>query len=251
MKKIIEIHTVPEIFYINKFIDNYNASDYVVKIMNNLDFKDVPWIPIGYKKARIFAGEFDGQRYILKNLKMNLFPLPEIGLIYRNCGYVHDVYLDNTCQITGSDYVGSICAINEGVIANCKSAATIEGHNYIGGICGKSIQSTSNTVKMENNSFYGKIEGLSKIGGICGDDDESYCYNLTNVGLVNGKDRVGGICGNFGGISCDSKNMGSIKGDNWVGGIFGFVFGGNSKNLENYGTVKSRLSQGDIIGGKL
>jgi hypothetical protein len=115
------------------------------------------------------------------------------SFIAQNSGTIKNLYFDNTCffmQSIGNRGVGSICALNDGAIINCKSAATVVGHWYVGGICGICYSQG----KIENCMFYGKVIGRKTIGGICG---EMYGNGkrLKNSGVVLGEDYIGGICG--------------------------------------------------------
>jgi hypothetical protein len=246
MRKILEIHTVKDLFDINEFIKSNPKPDYIIKIMNDLDFEGNLWIPIGHKQKSAFRGELDGQKHILKNLKIDLLFEENIGLIFKNCGYIHNVYLDNTCYITGSNYIGSICGINEGVISNCKSAANINGYDYIGGICGYTTN-ISNVFEedtiIEKSSFYGKINGHEAIGGICG-SFYGQGMDLINAGVINGEIYVGGICGDFEGSSNNLKNTGSVNGKKYVGGVYGTVKNSTLINPENCGKTTGK----DIFG---
>jgi hypothetical protein len=78
--KIFEIYTVEELFDINEFIANYENSNCIIKIMNDLDFENKPWVPIGKDNNNIFEGELDGQEHIVKNLKIALHSQSGIGL---------------------------------------------------------------------------------------------------------------------------------------------------------------------------
>jgi hypothetical protein len=246
-QKIFEIHTVKDLFNINKFISNYRESDYIVKIMNDLDFKNKPWTPIGSKNYDMFTGELDGKGHILKNLKITLPDMSNLGLIFYNTGYIHDIYLDNTCQITGNDCIGSICAINEGEISNCKSAAIIKGGSHVGGICGTSTNLNNEIATVNKSSFYGKIDAHNIVGGICG-DFRGKSEHLINTGIISGKDYVGGICGDFEGDCYDFKNTGSVNGKIRVGGVFGSVDSNNPKYIENYGTVNGSYLYDNFCG---
>jgi hypothetical protein len=239
-QKIFEIHTVKELFDVDNFIANSKDSDYVVKIINDLDFKGALWTPISF-----FKGEFDGQGHIFKNFE--IYSGSNIGLISRNSGYIHDISLDNTCYITGNNYVGSICGRNEGQITNCKSAATINGYDYVGGICGGCSSAFEKNEIVEESSFYGKIDANDTVGGICG-SFFGRGTNLINIGIINGKNYVGGICGTSQGNLHDIKNIGSVSGKQYVGGVFGSVYQNDFENVENYGAVKGHFFYGNIYG---
>jgi hypothetical protein len=254
-KKIFEIYTVKDFIKINEFISNYESSDYsdyIVKVMNDLDFKSKPWAPLGritIYGTNVFKGEFDGQGHTIKNLKIN-DNSTDMGFICYNTGYIHDLCLDNTCYITGCDYVGSICGMNEGIILNCKSAANVKGHNYVGGICGESTDIININATIKKSSFYGKVDGHIKVGGICGYSCNT-CSNLVNTGTVIGENYIGGVCGISKASFHDIRNAGKVNGENFIGGIFGSVSSDDFKNIENCGTVKGHSSYGDIFGSKL
>jgi hypothetical protein len=209
-KETLKIYTTKDLSKVEEFMLNCESPGYIVKIMEDLDFEDNEWMPIGNQNIA-FEGEFDGQNHILKNLKINLPSCLGVGLISYNTGYIHNLCLDNTCCITGFDYVGSICGSNESQIANCKSAATIKGNDYVGGICGGSASAFEKDETIKESSFYGEINAHNMVGGICGDFIGDG-INLTNIGTVNGKIYVGGICGASEGKLHDVKNIGSVNG---------------------------------------
>ena len=65
--------------------------------------------------------------------------------------------------------------------------------------------------------------GNNQVGGVCGNNVNggtiSDCYNM---GSVSGNNLVGGVCGENGGTIIGCYNTGSVSGDNQVGGVCGY-----------------------------
>ncbi len=141
----------------------------------------------------------------------------------------------------GLNNMGSLGGTFSGTVTNCKSAATLYGNDYVGGIIPSKGQSMGR-FNVTNCEFTGKIIATGEyVGGIVGrgyiaaSAPNTPCATITNcyvVADISGKDKVGGIFGGEGG---------SVQ--SW----------GNSYIRDNffYGTVKAtdeNASVGAIVG---
>jgi hypothetical protein len=224
---IFEIRTPEDLLKINDII--YDKSEnFIFSIRNDIDLEGHLWTPIGLcKEKRLFLDQIDGNNHTIKN--MQVLNSEFGGFVARNLGEIRNLFFDDTCTFYDfksiSQAIGTVCAINNGVVRNCKSAARIVGSDDLGGICGVSLclPFDQSTIPAEINgcSFYGKIKGRNRIGGICG-TSYSICSNVTNVGLINGVDTVGGIIGHsFTGRYSNMVNKGVVNGKTNVSQIFG------------------------------
>lgn len=127
----------------------------------------------------------------------------------------------------------------------------------VGSIAG--IQLGNSPLKMENVFANSRVEGRRMVGGLTGITvDSVYITNSYNLGTVVGEEGVGGISGYMVGFISYLRNVyneGSIKGKGdsteytYVGGIAGYVTGAlDVANAYNRGTVFARSYTGGLFG---
>ncbi|MBD5086471.1 MAG: hypothetical protein HDT32_03825 [Clostridiales bacterium] len=182
--------------------------------------------------GKYFRGNYDGQRYKIKNVSLNSTS-SGLGLFGINRGTIKNVIIDDG-QISGKSQVGAIAGANLGVIDGCTNNAKVVGNGEgVGGIVG------SNSGTVEQCSNKGIVENSDSgmyTGGICGSNLKtiSQCYNS---GKVTGGTYVAGIAGNGDGANYESSinqcyNIGEISGiakaaicgDNWNGTVENVLF---------------------------
>ena len=197
-----------------------------VFIDNDIDFLGNSLSPLG-TGSRPFQGTFDGQGYVVSELKMTSSS-NYVGLFGYSTGLtIKNVILDNTCSV--------------------KSMHSGSSNAYIGSIvscCGSTTITTTATVDIESivNLAGITLEGSYKgsyVGGIVG-----ATYTSANGMLIKN-------CVNYGAISV--KASGSTLGYTDIGGIIGCTdkSNGNIQNCLNYGILNYDGSAGDTsyIGG--
>jgi hypothetical protein len=219
----------------------------------HLDLMSANWTPIG-TQALPFTGEYNGGEYEIANLKIE-GTANQVGLF----GYINKATLHNIRLVSGSvnggSIVGGICGLGEDItVVNCRSAATVTGTEYVGGISGQTKSSstitscyTSGAVKT-TASFAGGITGNAS-----GTVKIKDCYNR---GSVEGNSIVGGIAGHANNTAIDiiaCCNSGAIKstGGDHAGGIVGLRSNNGTLTLTacyNTGTV-SGSATGNNTGG--
>ena len=175
------------------------------KLTANVDLNSKTWTAIG-SDTQPFAGTFDGGRYTISGLvgSNGLFGYVAAG------GTVKNVSLD--CNITSDSGIGGIANTSKGTIEDCLVSGSVTGGSsggsmYVGGIVGRSQESTSvirgcvNTAAVKNR--YQKYSGDLNTGGIVGYTYGTVenCYStgtvvahVTEEGKIPNK-NIGGLVG--------------------------------------------------------
>ena len=231
----------------------------------NLEEKS--WVPIGDSNNK-YQGTFDGNHKTITNLYINasqyymgLFGCTYEGTIknltfeYANVTNTKDyagvlvgkayggstlknIKISNTCQIKGGNYTGGIAGYLVGNAYNCVNCATVQGIQYIGGLCGHYSRSrTGNSMTACAN--YGNVTASnSNVGGLVGYFDSGTIQDCANYGDVKGTERVAGMAGSvsnskiqnvfsYGNISVTTKTQ-------KVGMFFGYSNSGATEGMVAY-----------------
>ena len=231
----------------------------------NLEEKS--WVPIGDSNNK-YQGTFDGNNKIITNLYINasqyymgLFGCTYEGTIknltfeYANVtetnnyagvlvgkafggSTLQNIKISNTCQIKGGKYTGGIAGYLVGNAYNCVNYATVQGIQYIGGLCGHySSSRTGNSMTACAN--YGNVTASSlDVGGLVGYFDSGTIQDCANYGGVKGTERVAGMAGSvtngkiqnvfsYGNISVTNKTQ-------KVGMFFGLFRSGATEGMVAY-----------------
>lgn len=225
-------------------------------LMNDLDLRYELWTPI-----ENFVGNFDGNGYKIKNLKIDLPNKNDVGLFAGNDNRITlmNVVIENV-DIKGKDYVGGLagkikyssienCAvigegqvsgnksvggllggINSGYITECHTTVNVEGSSMVGGLIGNDMEYELNVARCYTT---GNTTGIDCIGGLIGFSylyeprELSQCYT---IGRVSGDSNVGGLIGMAFGEGdmqyyytniVDCFSFASVNGDKNVGGFMG------------------------------
>lgn len=176
-------------------IDENLSGNYV--LAKNIDFGGNNYRPIAYKSGTSFTGKFSGNGHTISNIRVN-YDDDLVGLFGTNKGLIMNLAVSG--EVTGEEYIGGICAKNEGTIYSCsfdgevKQSATTQRKGKVGGICGTNYATISNCFNSAD------VSGKDYIGGICGEmfgDDPVvvYCVSVGKVSGFTGSAIVGGICG--------------------------------------------------------
>ena len=163
-----QIDTMAELLW---FAEAVNGGQTTIngKLTANIDLNNKTWTAIGSNQP--FAGTFDGDRYTISGLvgSNGLFDYVAAG------GTVKNVSLD--CNITSDSGIGGIANTSKGAIENCLVSGSVTGGSaygvtYVGGIVGRSEESTSvirgcvNKATVKNS--YQKYSSDLNTGGIVG-----------------------------------------------------------------------------------
>lgn len=231
-------------------IDDDLSGNYV--LAQNIDFGGNNYRPIAYKSGTSFTGKFSGNGHTISNIRVN-YDDDLVGLFGTNKGLIMNLAVSG--EVTGEEYIGGICAKNEGTIYSCsfdgevKQSATTQRKGKVGGICGTNYATISNCFNSAD------VSGKDCIGGICGemfgnDPVVVYCVSVGKVSGFTGSAIVGGICGYGIGVSYGgSSELSHCRFDMDVSGSINLINGGNTitNRGDNY-SYKTEFLCGDNIG---
>ncbi|MDR1981707.1 MAG: fimbrillin family protein [Tannerellaceae bacterium] len=190
-----------------------------------LDLMGENWTPIGNQENK-FTGEYDGGEFDITNLNID-GTKDRVGLF----GEIENAALHNirlvSGTVNGNNYVGGICGyINVSTITNSHSNVTVTGTGMaVGGISGEG--ETSSTITSCRNT--GNVTGSERVAGILGAAGYVTVKDCENSGEIAGGSGIAGIAGRCNAttiIAC--RNSGSIIGSsysNYSGGIAGYNLG--------------------------
>ena len=141
-----------------------------------------------------FKGIFDGNGYVISNLKMNTSVSERTGLFgFTSGATIKNLGVINADVKSSSDYLGIIAGFTNGTtqIVNCYTTGSVHSTGYaVGGIVGVSAGS------IEACYSYVKVFGGDCAGGICGSSSKSIKDSFFNgevAALAN--NCAGGITG--------------------------------------------------------
>ena len=279
------------------FAERVNAGEYGEKyadtyfeLTSDIDLGGKEWDPIGDtvsalilggKDYLVFAGNFDGKGYTIKNLTIGIEASPYsgdvCGLFGATSGTIEDVVLENvSINYIGEKYssayyfrmAGALVGYSMGDIVNCTvtgldmkagSDGSYVTLNSIGGLVG--IQDGDTTVSHSRVS--GKIEETTKkgnVGGFVGTlakgSSAKYCGADVSVEVTgNGRGiAVGGFVGIGNGVTTDETLIencyatGNITGAEYAGGFVGNISGLNISNCYAKGNVSNSFVGASFMG---
>ena len=230
-------------------IDDDLSGNYV--LAKNIDFGGNNYRPIAYKSGTSFTGKFSGNGHTISNIRVNNDD-DLVGLFGTNKGLIMNLAVSG--EVTGEEYIGGICAKNEGTIYSCsfdgevKQSATTQRKGKVGGICGTNYATISNCFNSAD------VSGKDYIGGICGemfgnDPVVVYCVSVGKVSGFTGSAIVGGICGYGSRVSYGgSPELSHCRFDMDVSGSINLINGGDAitNRGDNY-SYKTEILCGDNI----
>ena len=239
------------------------------KLMNDIDLLAYStgqgWEPIGGSGVSYtnfhFQGNFDGNRKVISNLKINRNTLGIVGLFGNiSNATIHDLGIEN-CDITGCGNVGSLIgSALYSIVKNCYAIGNVTGIEYsiywvhTGGLVGLNFDSSIDSCYTICN-----VIGAYMCGGLVGHIGLSAIINnCYATGTVTGTgaeidNEIGGLAGFSAGIISNCYATGTVKGTvyaSYIGGLVGA--GGTSSgiisNCYATGTVKG-TAYASFIGG--
>lgn len=231
-------------------IDDDLSGNYV--LAQNIDFGGNSYRPIAYKSGTSFTGKFSGNGHTISNISVN-YDDDLVGLFGTNKGLIMNLAVSG--EVTGEEYIGGICAKNEGTIYSCsfdgevRQSATTQRKGKVGGICGTNYATISNCFNSAD------VSGKDYIGGICGemcgkDPVVVYCVSVGKVSGFTGSAIVGGICGYGANVSYGgSPELSHCRFDMDVSGSINLInSGGVITNRGDNFSYNTEFLCGDNIG---
>lgn len=95
-------------------IDDDLSGNYI--LAQNIDFGGNSYRPIAYKSGSSFTGKFSGNGHTISNISVK-YDDDLVGLFGTNNGLIMNLAVSG--EVTGEEYIGGICAKNEGTIYSC------------------------------------------------------------------------------------------------------------------------------------
>ncbi|MEE0411480.1 MAG: GLUG motif-containing protein, partial [Gemmiger sp.] len=201
-----------------------NFHGYYFKQTADIDLQGIEnWEPIGYNGSTYFAGNYNGNGYIIRNAKstgkVDVDGYATAGIFgWVAFGSVSNLHIENVTFSAAGDgnyaYAGGLAGtVYASEITNCSvsnskisSTAAYNSNNCAGGLAGYFVGSTFSKCAANNNS----VTSTSYSGGFVGEQDDDYegvdaskfvdCYvagSTVNVSSPNsnGFSMAGGFCG--------------------------------------------------------
>ena len=191
---VYQIGTAQDLIaFANNVVNNGTNCAADAVLTADIDMSDKTWTPIG-NTSNVYVGTFDGQGYRISHLTINtnnsyqgLFGVVTDGV------YIKNVFVDNTCSITGGDYTAGIVGGSNGGssnakkvrIENCGNEATVNGGANTAGIFGCNMNGSASII-IKNCYNAGTVTGSRESGAISGWlgggwSNVSNTYNTGNV----------------------------------------------------------------------
>lgn len=259
--------------------EGVNFEGKTISLSGFLDMNNKDWTPIGNSNETPFKGTFIGNNNRIINLNsITINDNGVAGLFGISYGTIQQLVVSGSYNVnydkSTSLYVGGVCAINEGVVTQCRNYTEIVANMtkttteltkiYVGGVVGQNNNVLSNcqnygTVSVENINT--TSNSYIHVGGIAGSNMGSLtnCENTRNVTGRNGNVRIGGVvaissgadayvsdCSNIGDISITASHHEAI-----AGGVVGKnAAGATVSPAYNKGAVEATIESGlKICGG--
>ncbi len=229
--------------------------------------EELSWVPIG-NDAKKYQGTFDGNGKTITNLYINAIKenmgigffgytlqskiknltfenanvtntYSHTGVLVGYAGYgstLQNIKISNTCQMKGGTFTGGIAGLLDGNAYNCVNYATVQGTQYIGGLCGDYSRTGNSMTACAN---YGNVTASSlRVGGLVGYFDSGTIQDCANYGGVKGTDYIAGMAGSvnkgkiqnvfsYGNICVTNKTQ-------RVGMVFGYSYYGATEGMVAY-----------------
>ena len=216
-----------------------------IKLVSDIDLNNEEWIPIGSAaKDHGFMGNFDGNGYTIKNLKMTALTPDSDGYAYAGLfgvtegtstqeNYIKNLTIENvTIETDGHIAAAAIAYPYYTIVENVtvKGNISIKGGDYTSGALAytrRCVNAKNITVAGNNGS---SIEGTQTVGGVISDIQmngglTAYYSNFKASGLtIKGNKCVGGISGIISNQTLDGatvKNVTLVCDDSRTGIVAG------------------------------
>lgn len=223
------------------------------QLANDIDLQYENWLSIGLNTNAPFTGKFDGNGHVISNFIISESSSNNIGFF----GVINNAEIQNLtikgARVTGKTNVGTLIGYVAGTTWNIKDCHSLSSRvaatSYAGGLIGIVASTGKHAILKVTADAEVIVSGIRAggiVGSMAGNIIESYA-----MGTVQGDDYVGGIAGYYAAGSIEKcYYAGSITGDLSVGGLIGTKASasGSIVNCYTLGTVKGTNNVGGIIG---
>lgn len=231
--------------------------------------------PIGSSSTNQFYGSLNGQNHTITGLYINRPDALLVGLFgfVGDSGMISNVGLLDANVSSGKyQSIGTLVALNRGLVLNCFSSGKVYGGYRVGGLVGennpgtvKNCHASVTVTAFENrigglvgfnwngfvyNSYAsGNVQGMTYVGGLVGRNYNGVILDSYASGDVTGGSSVGGLAGNSeDGIIASCYALGLVTGDWAVGGLLGYSWSASLNNSYATGTVNANSDVGGLVG---
>ena len=200
-------------------------------LMNDIDLAGYDWTAVGTYDNR-FAGEFNGNGYVISNLTINeptkqfqgLFGVGDARTSYSNVG------LENV-NVKGGAATGGLIGSGAVYIDNCYVTGAVSGDYRVGGVVG---DFGGMNFSVTNCYTSCDVVGTNYVGGIIGDGC-SYMYDSFSTGFVTGNNYVGGLIGDTYGDVKNCYSLSKVQGIKYAGSLIGCYRSSADKTITDCG----------------
>lgn len=141
MDNVIEIRSVSQLMEIRKQVNLgdpfYSHGNY--RLMDDLDFHEKKWFPMGGSAEAPFCGTFDGNGHTIKNLRIIGRKKDCVGFF----GYLKGAKVRNFSiegNVKGGICTGALVGVSvESTISSCFVSAKVNGSSCTGGFVGSNL----------------------------------------------------------------------------------------------------------------
>lgn len=206
------------------------------------------WMPIGERggaSSTQFTGVFDGAGHVIRNLTI-IRPSQDGGVglfgMIGSGGVVRHLSMEGG-SITGNDYTGAIAGNSNGTIEQSHAGVDVRGSGVVGGLVGYEYG------QILASYATGDVSGTNNVGGLAGRSDGTVTESYA-TGHVEGNDSVGGLIGLKEGREVNRSYFSGMvqAGGNNVGGLVGYLTGGLVSQSYNIGSVSGDEVVGGLVG---
>ena len=237
------------------------------------------WNPVGNDRGEntAFKGNFDGNGYVIYNLKINRPQSQNVGLF----GYLENAVIENlrveSLNFTGSTNVGGLAGLSKNSsISNCYTSGSLVGQKNTGGLVGYSegtdFYRDGADTEVESSLFSQGLAEANAAGGLIAYAEGGAileCYARGNVEARTTTDMggssafayAGGLVGYLRGITLDrcfaegkvrTVSTSDVRtGDAYSGGLVGYLYLAGVQNSYSSGDVvaDTRLTEETLSAG--
>ena len=194
---------------------HYNLSA-CYRLTADIDLSGIGW---SVPPIPAFAGTFDGNNHVIRNLHVNMCDADDVGL-FGWAWYgarILNIGLEDA-SIAGSEDVGGLVGDHyEGSITNCYTTSPVSGDEGVGGLVGYNEWGD-----ITYSYATGSVTGDEDIGGLVGYNSLGIISKCYATGSVSDGRYVGGLVGYNCGIVTNCHAASSVSGGQEVGGLVGY-----------------------------